>query len=250
MSDTGPTHPATPSQEARFATTHWTVVLAAGAADPSRCRAALETLCRTYWFPLYAYLRRQGCDCHQAQDYTQGFFTSLLERRALQRADPAQGRFRSFLLASLKHFVADQRDHAQAQKRGGGKNALPLDLGDAETRYSLEPVDDVSPEKLFARSWALAVLKEAMTQLRTECVAAGKERLFEYLKTYLEAQETPPPYSEIASGLGLTEGAVRVAVHRLRQRYGELVRRQIAQTVAGPAEVEEELRELFAALTT
>ena len=249
MSDTRPTDPTKSSSQARFVTTQWTMIAAAGSPDNPGHRQALEALCRTYWFPLYAYLRRQGCDSQQAQDYTQGFFASLLERQALQRADPAVGKFRSFLLASLKHFVADERDHAQAKKRGGGK-CFPLDVDDAETRYSLEPAEDLSPEKLFMRSWALTVLGEALAQLKAECIEAGKERIFEQLKTHLQADEMPAGYSEIASKLGMTESAVRVAVHRLRQRYGEMVRRQIAQTVADPREVDEELRELFAALTS
>jgi RNA polymerase sigma-70 factor (ECF subfamily) len=249
MSDTRPIDSTKSSPQGRFVTTQWTVVLAAGSPDSPGHRQALEALCRTYWFPLYAYLRRQGCDSHQAQDYTQGFFASLLERQALQRADPAVGRFRSFLLASLKHFIADERDRTQAKKRGGGK-CFPLDVDDAETRYSLEPADNMSPEKLFMRSWALTVLKEAMTQLKAECVEAGKGHIFERLKTHLQAGEAPAGYSDIAAELGMTESAVRVAVHRLRQRYGEFVRRQIAQTVANPGEVDEELRELVAALTS
>jgi len=248
MSDARPVDPTGSSPQARFVTTQWTAVVAAGSPDSPGHRQALEALCRTYWFPLYAYLRRQGYDSHQAQDYTQGFFASLLERQALQRADPAVGRFRSFLLASLKHFVADERDREQAKKRGGGK-CFPLDVGDAETRYSLEPTDTLSPEKLFMRSWALTVLKEALAQLKAEYVEADKGHVFERLKTHLQAGETPAGYSDIAAELGMTESAVRVAVHRLRQRYGELVRRQIAQTVADPKEVDEELRELFAALT-
>jgi RNA polymerase sigma factor (sigma-70 family) len=249
MSDTGPVDPTESSPQARFVTTQWMMIAAAGSPDSPGHRQALEALCRTYWFPLYAYLRRQGCDSQQAQDYTQGFFASLLERQALQRADPSVGRFRSFLLASLKHFVADERDHAQAKKRGGGK-CFPLDIADAETRYSLEPADNLSPERLFMRSWALTVLREALAQLKAECVEAGKGHLFEHLKTRLQADETPAGYSDIAAELGMTEPAVRVAVHRLRQRYGQLVRRQIAQTVADPREVDEELRELFAALTS
>jgi len=249
MSDARPIDPTKSSPQARFVTTQWTMVAAAGSPDSPGHRQALEALCRTYWFPLYAYLRRQGCDSHQAQDYTQGFFASLLERHALQQADPAVGKFRSFLLASLKHFVADDRDRQQAKKRGGGK-CFPLDVDDAETRYSLEPADTMSPEKLFMRSWALTVLREALTQLKAECVEAGKGQIFERLKTRLQADETPASYNDTAVELGMTESAVRVAVHRLRQRYGELVRRQIAQTVADPSEVDEELRELFAALTS
>jgi RNA polymerase sigma factor (sigma-70 family) len=231
-------------------TTHWTMVLEAGSPQSPRYRQALETLCRTYWFPLYAYLRRRGYDSHQAEDYTQGFFASLLEKQGLHRADPALGKFRSFLLGSLKHFIADEWDRAQAKKRGGGKRSLALNIEDAETRYALEPAHTLSPEKLFERSWALTVLKQAMARLRTECIEAGKGHLFEHLKSYLQADDASPPYAGIAAELDMTEGAIRLAVHRLRQRYRELVRQEIAQTVAGPEQVDEEIRHLFAVLTS
>jgi RNA polymerase sigma factor (sigma-70 family) len=247
MSEHNPTN-STSSDGGQFATTHWSVILAAGSPASSRYRQALETLCQTYWFPLYAYLRRRGYDRHQAEDYAQAFFASLLERQGLRRVDPKQGKFRSFLLASLKNFLADEWDRARAQKRGGNKKVLPLEIADAETRYSREPADDLSPEKLFEKSWALTVLKQAMAQLKAEFVAANKQQLFAHLKAYLTAEPGSASYRQVAATLDMTEGAVKVAVHRLRQRYRELVRQQIAQTVATAEQVDEEIRDLFAAL--
>ena len=231
-----------------FATTHWSVVLAAGnQASPNYTRA-LSALCETYWYPLYAYLRRRGYDKQQAEDYTQDFFAALLERQGVGKADPKLGKFRSFLLASLKNFLADEWGRKQAQKRGGGIKVSPLDFDDGETRYGREPADDLSAEKLFERSWAQAILAQAMTKLKAEFAAEGKQDSFEHLKTYLTAQEEAAPYREAAAALNMTEGAVKVAVHRLRRRYGELVRREIAQTVATAEQVEEEMNALYAAL--
>jgi RNA polymerase sigma-70 factor (ECF subfamily) len=238
---------STPGQSS-FATTHWSVVLAAGNQSSPDYTRALSTLCRTYWYPLYVYLRRWGCDREQAEDYTQGFFAGLLERQGIGKADPKQGKFRSFLLASLKNFLADEWDRSQAQKRGGERKVFSLDIEDGETRYSREPVDDLSPEKLFERYWALEVLKQAMARLKAEYGTANKIELFNYLKTYLTAGQDSIPYRDAADRLNMTEGAVRVAVHRLRQRYRELVRQEIAQTVTSPDQVDEEINELFAAL--
>jgi len=234
--------------ESRFTTTHWSMVLAGGNQSSPDYTRALSTLCQTYWYPLYVYLRRWGCDREQAEDYTQGFFASLLERQGIGKADPKQGKFRSFLLASLKNFLADEWDRSQAQKRGGGKKVFSLGIEDGETRYRCEPADNLSPEKLFERYWALEVLKQAMTRLKAEYIAAGKQQLFDYLKTYLAAEQDSIPYRDAAAKLDMTEGAVRVAVHRLRQRYGELVREEIAQTVTTPEQIEEEICELYAAL--
>lgn len=236
------------STRSRFATTHWSMVSKAQHPDATGYRQALEALCCTYWYPLYTYLRHSGHRTHEAEDYTQGFFAMLLEKDRLDYADPAQGRFRSFLLASLKHFVADEQDRARAKKRGGDRQTFSLDATEAEYRYSLEPSDGLSPEKLFERSWALTVLREALVRLRVEFAESEKQGLFEQLKSYLQGNEDMRSYAETAAALGMTEGAVRVAVHRLRQRYGQLVRREIAQTVAGPDQVDEELRQLFAAL--
>ena len=238
---------STPGQSS-FATTHWSVVLAAGDISSPDYTRALSTLCRAYWYPLYVYLRRWGCDRERAEDYTQAFFASLLERQSIGDADPKRGKFRSFLLASLKHFLADEWDRSQAQKRGGERKVLSLDIEDGETRYSREPVDNLSPEKLFERYWALEVLNQAMARLKAEYVTANKIELFNYLKTYLTAQLDSIPYRDAADRLHTTEGAVKVAAHRLRQRYAELVREQIAQTVTTPEQIEEEICELYAAL--
>ncbi len=232
----------------RFATTHWSVVLAAGRPGTCRHEEALETLCRTYWFPLYAYLRRCGNDTHAAEEHTQAFFARLLEKEGLRLADPNRGKFRSFLLAALKHFLADERDRARAVKRGGGRKVVSLDVGDAETRYALEPAGHCSPERLFEKSWAMTVLARAMARLKAESVDADKQKLFDRLKGYLATEKGADPYRDAAAELNMTEGAVKVAVHRLRRRYGELVRDEIAQTVATDDQVEEEIRDLFAAL--
>jgi RNA polymerase sigma factor (sigma-70 family) len=235
--------------EFKFTTTHWSVVLSAGNQLSPEYQQALATLCQIYWYPLYAYLRRWGCDRQQAEDYTQSFFASLIERQAVGEADPKRGKFRSFLLSSLKHFLADEWDRTQAQKRGGDIKILSLDIDDGETRYGCEPVDELTPEKLFERHWAQTVLKQAMTRLKAEYVTAGKQQLFDHLKTCLTAEQGSISYSNIAVKLDMTEGAVKVAVHRLRQRYGELVRQEIAQTVTTMEQIEEEIRDLFAALS-
>jgi RNA polymerase sigma-70 factor (ECF subfamily) len=232
----------------RFATTHWSVVLAAGEPESTRHRQALEALCTTYWFPLYVYLRRQGNDAGQAEDYTQAFLAFLLEKQALRKADPNRGRFRSFLLASLKNFLANERARAQALKRGGGRKVLSLDIENAERRYSLKPVDELSPEKLFARSWALTVLDRTMDRLQSEAAAAQKQRLFDALRVCLTADKGSVPYRQMAAELSMSAGAVRVAAHRLRRRYREVLRDEIAQTVTTEDQIDQEIRDLFAAL--
>jgi len=234
--------------DGRFATTHWSVVLSASQPESAHYHQALESLCRTYWFPLYAYLRRHGYDTHQAEDHTQAFLAALMEKHSLRLAEPKRGKFRSFLLAALKHFIANERARAGAQKRGGGRHALSLDCGDAEALYALEPRDELSPEKLFERSWAMTVLDRAMTRLRAEATSANKQEQFDCLKLYLTASEKLAAYREAAARLGTTEGAVKVAVHRLRRRYRELLRDEIAHTVASKDQIDEEIRHLFAAL--
>ncbi len=234
--------------DSRFSTTHWSVVLTAGASASPGSREALERLCRTYWYPLYSYLRRRGCDTHQAEDCAQGFFAALLQGHALERAAPERGKFRSFLLVCLNHFLADQRDHGQAQKRGGGKAIVSLDIDDAETRYQVEPAHGLTPERLFEKSWALTVLDNAMARLKAESAEGGRQDLFECLKLYLPASRGPASYNDVATRLGMTEGAVKVAVHRLRDRYREFVRAEIAQTVSTPEQVDGEIRDLFSAL--
>ena len=246
MSDKTPKY-STPSGAGRFATTHWSVILAASDSAAALHEPALSALCQTYWFPLYAYLRRRGYDSHQAEDYTQGFFAGILERKGLQQADPKYGKFRSFLLASLKNFLADEWDRSHAQKRGGDKKILSLDFDAAANRYNQAPAHELSPEKLFERSWALTILTRAMDRLKAES-ASDKQQLFDCLKIYLTAEKDDVPYCEAAEKLGMTEGAVKVAVHRLRRRYRELVRDEIAQTVSNEAQIDEEIRDLFDAL--
>ena len=240
----------TPSGTSRFTTTHWSVVLAAGSPESTSHRKALETLCQAYWFPLYAYLRRRGYDKHQAEDYTQSFFVYLFEKPALSRANPKRGKFRSFLLSSLKHFVADERDRAHVRKRGGNKSILSLDFENAERRYSQEPTHDLSPERLFERWWALHVLNRATHRLKKEAQTTQKAQLFERLKGHLVAERGTDTYRNIASEFGMTETAVRVAAHRLKQRFNELVREEIAQTVTNTTHIDEEIKDLFTALSS
>lgn len=232
----------------RFATTHWTVVLTAGKPDSSRYQQALETLCQTYWFPLYAYLRRQGHDAHQSEDYVQAFFAKLLEKHGLRLADPKRGKFRSFLLAALKHFLSNELDRIRAQKRGGNLKVLSLNNQDAETRYSLQPTHQLTPEKLFQRHWALTLLERTLTRLQAEAVHGDKQELFDRLKGYLTGEKDSAPYKDAAAELNMTEGAVKAAVHRLRVRYRQLLRDEIAQTVANKDQIDEEIRDLFTAL--
>jgi RNA polymerase sigma-70 factor (ECF subfamily) len=241
--------PVLPLGAPQFLTTRWTVVLAAGGADAARSGEALEALCRAYWYPLYAWVRRQGRSPEDAEDLTQAFFASLLARRDLGGADRAKGRFRSFLLASMKHFLANERDRARAQKRGGGQPLLALDAGSAETRYALEPSHGESADRVFERRWALTLLDATLARLRAEYARDGKERLFDELKETLAAGRGEVPYAGIGARMGMGEGAVKVAAHRLRRRYREALRSEIADTVASPGEVEEELRHLHAAVS-
>jgi RNA polymerase sigma-70 factor (ECF subfamily) len=226
----------------QFVTTHWSVVVRAG----GKSAAALEKLCQTYWYPLYAYVRRQGHSPEDAQDLTQEFFAKLIAKHYLGDVDRSKGKFRSFLLASLKHFLANEWDKAHAQKRGGGQTIVSLD---AETRYKLEPADNISADKIFERRWALTLLDEVLKRVREEYAADGKTKLFDQLKVTLTGERSTIPYAELGAQLGMSGGAVKVAVHRLRQRYRDALRDEIAETVAGPEEVEEELRQLFAALS-
>ena len=234
-------------QRGVFATTHWSVVLAAGRSDVPQARAALEQLCQTYWYPLYAYVRRRGYAPADAEDLTQQFFAWLLERDWLGRADPQRGRFRSFLLTSISHFLANEWDKARAQKRGGGR-VVSLQRDEAETRCTREPVDHLSPEQSFEWRWALALLEQVMNRLSAEFAREGRADLFEALKPCLLGERTAQPYAALATKLAMTEGSVKVAVHRLRQRYRQLLRDEIAGTVEKPEEVEEEMRHLFSVL--
>lgn len=230
-----------------FVTTRWSVVVKAGRHDTPRSQAALEQLCRAYWHPLYHYVRRRGHGPEDAQDLTQSFFERLLERQAIARADRARGRFRSFLLASLKHFLADEWDKQKAKKRGEGK-ILSLDFQTEEKRLPREPIDEETPETAYEKRWAIAMLDQVYQRLETEFVDAGKGELFGVLHVTLTAPRGTTPYAELAGQAGMTEGAVKVAVHRLRRRYREILRETIADTVAGPGEVEDEMRHLLQVL--
>ncbi len=238
-----------PSRQPAFVTTHWSVVLSAGEKDSPQWSAALEKLCRSYWYPLYAYVRRRGHSPEDAQDLTQEFFARLLARNWIGRADPHKGRFRTFLLTAMSHFLADEWDRLKSQKRGGGRRTLPLDVATAETRFQLEPADPVTPEKTYERRWAQTVLETVFEQLRQAYAAEGKAALFAELKGSLTQARAAVPFAELAARLRVSEGSLRMAVHRLRHRYRELLRAEIAHTVAGPGEVEEELRHLFRALS-
>lgn len=243
------THPAptTGLPEDYFATTRWTVVLAAGRRHEPQAARALEELCAIYWFPLYAYVRRHGRSKEDAEDLTQGFFARFLERNYLEKLSSDKGRFRAFLLASLKHFLANQYDRVGRSKRGGGLAPLSLDWQDADSRYQVTPADQLSPDKLYDRAWAVTLLERVIGRLRDECAATGKAGLFDRLKEFLTVGKSAIPYPQAAADLELSEGAVRVAVHRLRRRYRELLREEIAQTLSDPAQVEEEIRALFTA---
>jgi RNA polymerase sigma factor (sigma-70 family) len=231
----------------QFPTTRWTLVVAAGDLHRKEARSALAALCENYWYPLYAYLRRRCYPADQAQDLTQDFVIRLLEGRYLDRVDPEKGRFRSFLLTSLKFFVADEEDRQRAHKRGGGA-VVSLEFSSGEESYQREPAHDETPERIFERRWALAVLDRAVERLRNEFVQHGRPEQFERLKVFLLGQ-SEAPYATLAREMNTSEGALKVAIHRLRKRYRELFRQEIADTVADPAEVESELRFLAAALT-
>jgi len=231
-----------------FVTTHWTVVLAAARADSPDAAVALEQLCRTYWYPLYAYVRRHGHAREDAEDLTQSFFARLLEKNYLEGITSDKGRFRAFLLVALKRFLVNEWDRANCLKRGGGVAPLSLDWQDAETRYQINPADHLSPDKLYDRAWGLIMLERVITRLRDEGAAEGKAAQYEQLKPYLMVGRNEIPYGTAAAALNLSEGAVRVAVHRLRRRYREVLREEIAQTLENPAQADEEMRALFAAL--
>jgi RNA polymerase sigma-70 factor (ECF subfamily) len=232
----------------RFATTRWSLVAAAGNRTAPEAQEALATLCRIYWYPLYAYARRQLASADDAQDLTQEFFVRLLEKDYLQAADPQRGRFRAFLLTAFQRFLANERDRARAQKRGGGRPVLSLDFQAGESQFQREPADPATPETLFERRWALTLLEQTLGRLRQEFASAGKEKLFATLKGTLTGDDSGVPYAQLAAQLDVSEQAVKVAVHRLRRRYAELLRAEITQTVADPREVEDELRDLFAAV--
>ena len=230
---------------ARFAATSWTNVMAAQQSGSPEAAAALEKLCGAYWYPLYAYLRRKGNDPHRAQDLTQEFLYRLIKENYLGAADRRRGKFRSFLLAALNHFVSNQRDYERALKRGGRMTFVSLDDTEGETRFLREPASGQSPEKIFERNWFLALFDEALARLRAEQVAAGRGEVFDQLKQFVIEDAEAGEYSAAARQVRMTPNAVAVTVHRLRERYKKLVHEEIVRTVADPSEIEEELHRFF-----
>ncbi|MGE3310179.1 MAG: RNA polymerase sigma factor [Limisphaerales bacterium] len=235
-------------QPGGFATTHWSVVLSAGAPGGTGAEVALERLCRDYWYPLYAFLRRQGVGPQDAEDLTQDFLADLLRRESLQSVDPGKGRFRSFLLVALKRFLINARERSRAAKRGGGAEHVAFDTDLAENRYLKEPSGGWSADRIYERRWALILLERVMTRLKSEAAGRGKSAEFEVLKVFLTAEAPSTRYAEAGSVVGLTENAARVAVHRLRRRFRELFREEIAHTVSRPEDIDDEIRHLLAAL--
>lgn len=241
-------NPSDEPSPAHFPTTRWSLVLQAGNPNSPLARESLAELCCAYWYPLYAYIRRRGNGPEQARDLTQDFFARAIEKGLLAEVDPNRGRFRSFLRTVCTHFLANRRDWDQARKRGGGQTVLPIDSVEAEGRYALELADDLTPDKIFDRSWALTLLGRVLDQLGREYDNAGKGAFFETLRDMLSGDPELHSYTAVAARLGMSEGAARVAAHRLRSRYGELLRQEIAATVAEPTEIDDEIQDLFAAL--
>jgi RNA polymerase sigma-70 factor (ECF subfamily) len=232
-----------------FATTRWTVVLKAGRKSSLDSDAALAELCRTYWYPLYVYVRRRGQSKEDAEDLVQGFFERFLAKNYLENVAADRGKFRAFLLASLKHYMSNEWDRASRQKRGGGVEMLSLDWVNAADRFQLEPEDSTHPEREYDRVWALALLGRVVQELRAECESEGKVELFDCAKGFLTATSESPSYELAGKALGLESGAVRVAVHRLRKRYRELLKRELMQTLSNPSDLAEELRALLTAVS-
>jgi len=246
---TEPSNPPAHQAGDIFATTHWTVVLAAGRQHSPQAARALEELCRTYWFPLYAYVRRRGHTREDAEDLTQAFFTRLLEKNSFASLDAGKGKFRAFLLASVKHFLANARDKAHTLKRGGGSIPLSLDWQTADTQFQVAATGEPGPDQAFDREWAVALLARVIERLQNECAVDGKANLFEQLKLFLTAGNDEPAQGEVAQALGMEAGAVRVAIHRLRKRYRQLLRDEIAHTLTDQAMVDDEMRALFGAFS-
>jgi RNA polymerase sigma-70 factor (ECF subfamily) len=228
-----------------FATTHWSVVLAAGQGDSPQAAEALEKLCRTYWYPLYAYVRRRGYGPHDAQDFTQGFLASLLAGNYLAQADRQRGRFRTFLLTGITNFLHNEHDRVTRQKRGGGQDIVSWEEHVAEGRYAQEPAGGLSPEQIFEKRWAATLLERVLAQLREESTHAERRELFDQIKPHLWGEDDATPYAELATRFNLSVPAIKVTVHRLRRRYRKLLQDEIAQTVADPAEVADEIQHLL-----
>jgi RNA polymerase sigma factor (sigma-70 family) len=233
-----------------FATTHWSVILTAVRDGEPQAAEALERLCRSYWYPLYAYVRKTGRTVEDSQDLTQDFFARLFEKQYLELATPERGRFRTFLLSSMKNFLANDWNRARRQKRGGQAVFLSIDADAGENLYAAEPVETADPEKLYEKRWAGTLLDLTLSRLREDYIASGRGQLFDELKVYVWGERSDASYSEVAAHLQLSEGAVKVAVHRLRQRFRDLLRAEIANTVADVREVDEELRHLIAVIAT
>jgi RNA polymerase sigma-70 factor (ECF subfamily) len=228
-----------------FATTHWSVVLATADGDSPQATAALEQLCRTYWYPLYVYVRRRGHSPEDAQDLTQQFFALFLQKQYFRLADRARGRFRTFLLHALEHFLVNEWKRSQRLKRGGGATILSLDAGQGEQRYAREPTGTMTPERAYEKRWAMTLLDRVLATLEEEYAAAGSARVFQELAGLLWGKDTGVSYAQIGARLGMSDGAVRGAMHRLRERYRSRLRAEVAHTVADPGEVEAELRHLI-----
>lgn len=247
-SGSNPSSTTSQRRNVAFVTTHWSLVLAASGTGDAQASEALAKLCQNYWYPLYVFVRRRGYRAHDAEDLTQAFFARLLERHWLGRAEQAKGRFRTFLLTALERFLANEWDKVRARKRGGGKQMVPLQFAEAETRYGVEPVDERTPDQAFEYHWAVTLLAEVVRRLEREFQAHGQGVLFAALKPCLTGESGTQPYAALAAQLGQSESAVKVAVHRLRQRYRELLRAEIADTVASAQEVDAEMRHLFQVL--
>jgi DNA-directed RNA polymerase specialized sigma24 family protein len=237
-----------PGSDHQFAVTRWSVVLVAGHRSSPDSRRALQSLCEAYWYPLYAYVRRRVTDVNDAQDLTQAFFAELLAKNYVATANSERGRFRAFLLTSLKHFLSKEWEKAKAQRRGGGKAPISLDFQSADTQYRLEPACNLTAEQIYDREWAVALLGRIMQRLEAESAQAGKGEQFRELKDFLVGDHPGATYADVATRLGMTEAAAKMATHRMRQRYRELLREEIAETVSGPEDVEDEIFNLFAAL--
>ena len=248
MADTDDLTPPQAGAGAQFAATSWTDVLAAQRGGSVEASAALERLCQTYWYPLYAYVRRKGYDPHKSQDHTQEFFYRLIRENYLGAVDRRRGKFRSFLLAALNHFLSNQLDHERAIKRGGRNTFISLDDTDAENRFKLEPASDLSPEKIFERNWFMTLFDAALARLREEQATAGRDELFDHLKQFVVDDAESGDYNTAAGRVGMTANAVAVTVHRWRERYKKLVREEVMRTVADNSEIDEELHRFFAVL--
>ena len=235
------------SRRNSFATTHWSMVLQATRAGHHSSQA-LASLCETYWYPIYAYIRRQGYAAEEARDLTQEFFVRVVERHSLRGANPVQGRFRAFLLGSVRHFLSNERRSDRALKRGGGRRPLAFELDSAEGRYQIERRDELTPEKLFDRRWAMRLLDRALTRVRDKHLASGKPEVFDRLKEFLTGDGSGEPHAEIARALGVTVGSVKVSIHRLRRQFREALVAEIAQTLTDPSDVDEEIRHLLDAI--